>query len=149
MLNFVVFKTKMTWIWSTECQLALFNVTAGHPNLALFFNYLVILNIFGRECLKKSKLGNSRTLCLALSRGSSLQIRFCVISLFEGKWSNFFYHRYLGNDKKIIEIGKLLIIIWFLFYLFFDFIRNWFISAETLYSSLRLVCLRNVEYIWP
>ena len=28
-----------------------FFVTAGHPNLALFSNYLLILNIFGRKYL--------------------------------------------------------------------------------------------------
>ena len=59
--------------------------------------------------------------------------------------------------KIIIEIGKLLIIIWFLFltlleigslfFIFLNFIRNWFISAETLYSSLRLVFRCVKQYI--
>ena len=75
-----------------------------------------------------------------------------------------FHRKYLGNDKKN-EIGKLLIIIWFLFFIiwffltlleicslffifiFFNFIRNWFINAEILYSSLRLVFRCVKQYI--
>ena len=51
-----------------------------------------------------SKLGNSRTFCLASSRGSSLQIRFWVISLFEGKWPNFYF---IANIyENIIKINN-------------------------------------------
>ena len=94
---------------------------------------------------KKSKLGKSRTLCLALARGSSLQIRFCAISLFEGNWSKFFlsqiFRNDLGNDKKIIEIGKLLIIIWFLFF------KTLLEIDSLMLSSFRLVCRCVKQYI--
>ena len=82
--------------------------------------------------------------------------------------AQFLFHRkYLGNDKKnnwnwevthhylififnyliffqtLLEIGSL----FFIFHFFFNFIRNWFINAEILYSSLRLVFRCVKQYI--
>ena len=43
----------------------------------------------------------------------------CHFIIWEQMAQFLFHRKYLGNDKKkIIEIGKLLIIIWFLFFIF-------------------------------
>ena len=43
----------------------------------------------------------------------------CRFIIWEQMAQFLFHRKYLGNDKKkIIEIGKLLIIIWFLFFIF-------------------------------